>query len=63
MFIMPKPMFEKFHPNFAIGLLVDPSSAEAINEMRREWNTKFGNLSYLGEEYGSSLPSIQNILS
>jgi hypothetical protein len=36
-------MIDKFYPNFAIGLLVDPSSAGAINEMRREWNTKFGN--------------------
>jgi hypothetical protein len=43
MFHMPKSMIDKFYPNFAIGLLVDPSSARAINEMRREWGTKFGN--------------------
>jgi hypothetical protein len=40
---MPKSMIDKFYPNFAIGLLIDPSSVGAINEMKREWNTKFGN--------------------
>jgi hypothetical protein len=35
-------MIEKFYPSFSIGLLPDPSSAGVINEMRREYNTKFG---------------------
>ena len=70
MFHMPKSIIDKFYPNFAIGLLVDPSSEGTINEMRREWNTKFGNsfipwrgIRLIFEIHSKHLESSRDILS